>query len=174
MAEKVRGMDTVKENYTIFLHKNIRLLRKKMDFSQEELANRIGLNRGNIASYENGTAEPKICNLLKLSNLFGVSLLHLTKYDLSRQENYDSAISQFEKISAAEREVLHSFFAKAKEMESVFKGLYTCYHYKLNSMGEVPRDFQVLTSHFEQLFETSQSLLCNHMALLDLLNCKSK
>lgn len=53
-----------------FLALNLRLLRKKFQWSQEEFANRVGLNRGNIASYENGATEPKIYSLLKMSELF--------------------------------------------------------------------------------------------------------
>lgn len=65
------------------LSQNIRYLRKRQELSQEELALRVGLNRGNIASYENGTAEPKICNLLKLAQIFGISVTDLTQKDLS-------------------------------------------------------------------------------------------
>lgn len=40
-------MDIVKQDYnTTHLNSNIRVLRKSMQISQEELANRIGLNRG--------------------------------------------------------------------------------------------------------------------------------
>ena len=57
------------------LKSNIRFLRRKMNLSQEELATMIGLNRGNIASYESGTAEPRIANLVKMSKLFSVPFL---------------------------------------------------------------------------------------------------
>ena len=70
----------MKEGFTSDVLKlNIRYLRKKMNLSQEELANAIGLNRGNIASYESGTAEPKIANLVKMSKLFSVPLADLTE-----------------------------------------------------------------------------------------------
>jgi transcriptional regulator with XRE-family HTH domain len=76
-------METVNGNLNSnFLPQNLRNLRKRMNLSQEQFAKRIGLNRGNIASYEKGTAEPKICNLLKMANLFGVSILDLTARDL--------------------------------------------------------------------------------------------
>ena len=61
------------------LRSNIRYLRKKMSLSQEDLATMIGLNRGNIASYESGTAEPRIANLVKMSKLFSVPLADLTE-----------------------------------------------------------------------------------------------
>ena len=67
-----------------FLALNLRLLRKKFQWSQEEFANRVGLNRGNIASYENGSTEPKIYSLLKMSELFQVSIKELVFEDLSK------------------------------------------------------------------------------------------
>ena len=57
-----------------FLASNLRLLRKKFQWSQEEFASRVGLNRGNIASYENGSTEPKVQSLLKMSELFQLSI----------------------------------------------------------------------------------------------------
>ena len=78
------------------LPQNIRYLRKRQELSQEELATQVGLNRGNIASYENGTAEPKICNLLKIAHLFGISIADLTQKELIREEEYDNASSAYQ------------------------------------------------------------------------------
>ena len=78
------------------LPQNIRYLRKRQELSQEELALRIGLNRGNIASYENGTAEPKICNLLKLAQTFGIPITDLTQKDLSHNDLYQSAHNAYQ------------------------------------------------------------------------------
>ena len=80
-------MDKVNEDYNlpqIYLANNIRNLRKRNSWSQEELAGKVGLNRGNIASYEKGTAEPKICNLVKIARCFGVSILELTGFDMTQ------------------------------------------------------------------------------------------
>lgn len=166
-------MDLVKENYTIFLHQNIRCLRKKLNLSQEELANRIGLNRGNIASYENGTAEPRICNLLKLSNLFGITIMDLTQRDLRDEKAFNSAVQNFQQLSEGERDLIHQFLIKAEEIEAVFRGLYTCCRFKANGLGEVPKDTQILLSNFEQLYEAAQTLLFEHKALIDFIKCRA-
>jgi len=166
-------MDIVKEDYnTTHLNTNIRVLRKSMRISQEELANRIGLNRGNIASYENGTAEPKICNLLKLSNLFGVSIVHLTQSDLSKER----ALAKARESSANHpnfhnTESLQSYLQRAKELEQVMNGLNTCCRYKLKQLGQqVPKDMQIVVLHFEELYNTAQALMHEHRTLLDYFN----
>ena len=99
-------MDVAKEIQKIYLNQNIRFLRKRLSLSQEELANRVGLNRGNIASYENGTAEPRICNLLKLSTLFGISIMDITQKDLSNGHNLTRANEAFQVWSKAVEDVL--------------------------------------------------------------------
>lgn len=167
-------MDLVNENYTIYLHQNIRLLRKRLSISQEELAGKIGLNRGNIASYENGTAEPKICNLLKLSTLFGVSMMDLTQRDLSDEETLTAANKNYQQLQEGDLEIVQQFTRKAEEIEQVFHGLHTCCRFRANNMGELPKDMQILLSNFEQLYEAGQSLLCNHKALLDFIHHRLK
>lgn len=166
-------MDLEKESFNIFLHQNIRCLRKRLNLSQEELANRVGLNRGNIASYENGTAEPKICNLLKLSSLFGITIMDLTQRDLSEEQNYLSATHYFQQLSNGERDLIHQFLAKAEEIEAVFRGLHTCCRFKANGMSDMPKDMQILLSNFDQLYEAAQTLLGEHKALIDFIRCRT-
>ncbi len=167
-------MDVVNNKQTIFLHRNIRCLRKKLNFSQEELASRIGLNRGNIASYENGTAEPKICNLLKLSNLFRVSIMDLTQKDLSEGKTLETANKTYQKISNKDRELIRQFMQKADEISEVIYSLHTCHQFKAKSLGDLPKDMQIMMINFEQLYDVSQALLRNHQALLDFVKCRLK
>lgn len=168
-------MDLMNEHYPIFLHRNIRCLRKRLNLSQEELAAKIGLNRGNIASYENGTAEPKICNLLKLSTLFGISITDLTQRDLGGDDTSTSEASErYEKFSNTELEVVQRFSERSEEIEQVFRGLHTCCRFRTNTMGELPKDVQILLSNFEQLYEAAQTLMCNHKALLEFIKSRIK
>ena len=159
---------------TIFLHRNIKCLRRKLNWSQEELAGKVGLNRGNIASYENGTAEPKICNLLKISSLFGVSILDLTQQDLSNETTYVEASNNFQKISKGERELISDFQRRAEEIDQVFNGIHTCHQFKMKSISEMPKDMQVMMLHFEQLHDAASALMRNHQALLEFIKCRVK
>ena len=54
-------------------------LRKKSGMSQEELADRLGVSRQAISRWELGTTLPDAPNLLKVSDLFGVSIDYLLR-----------------------------------------------------------------------------------------------
>lgn len=143
----------------LFLSLNLKFLRAQLKMSQEELASRIGLNRGNIASYENGTAEPKICNLLKISKLFGVTIAELTQKDLTLEN-----LPKEGKKSSLE---IESLYEKASHLGEVMKSLRTCCLFKKMSVDEVSPDAQVIFTHFEQLYEASLNLLDDHHSLLN-------
>ena len=49
-------------------------LRKKRGMSQEELAEQLGVSRQAVSRWELGSTQPDAPNLLKLSDLFGVSI----------------------------------------------------------------------------------------------------
>ena len=144
-----------------FLALNLRLLRKKFQWSQEEFANRVGLNRGNIASYENGSTEPKIYSLLKMSELFQVSIKELVFEDLSK------GLQRENTILPATLPDIENFLFRAKELEAVFKGLHTCCMFKTKQWGEeVPRDVHILVMHFEELYQAAQTMLKDHQNLI--------
>jgi transcriptional regulator with XRE-family HTH domain len=162
------------------LSNNIRFLRRKMSWSQEELAIKIGLNRGNIASYENGTAEPKICNLLKLAFLFCIPIQQLAQKDLSDQKIVNIASSEpitEEAVTAKEvfSEKLIQIQSKAEELEKVMSSLATCSRYKLKNIAEdLPKELQLLVVNFEEMYAASQSLMEEHLSLIEMLQCKEK
>ncbi|MBQ6901153.1 MAG: helix-turn-helix transcriptional regulator [Firmicutes bacterium] len=56
-------------------------LRKRNGFSQEELADRLGVSRQAISRWEMGTAVPDSMNLLQISKVFGVSTDYLLNDD---------------------------------------------------------------------------------------------
>lgn len=163
-------MDSQKSTSKIYLSDNIRFLRKRMELSQEELAGQLGLNRGNIASYEKGTAEPKLCNLLAFSRFFDVTLLDLTQRDL---QNHGLAFSDNgAAISSAEKPMLDEYITRADELNEVLEGL-NCYHcYKKKSFDDMPKEQQMLVSNFEKLFEVAQVLMDSHKELLTFVQSK--
>ena len=167
-------MEITNQTTQIYLHSNIRCLRKQRNLSQEELANKVGLNRGNIASYEKGTAEPKICNLLRLAHFFQISIIDLTKEDLSTPEVYDQATTDYQKLSNSDQELIQQFFAKAEEIQQVIQSLHCCHQFKTRSLSELPKDMQIMMMNFEQLYDASQLLMRNHQALIDFIKCRLK
>ena len=68
------------------LGKNIRYLRKKKRISQEELANQLETARTTLGDYERGNTEPSLQTLVRISEIFSVSVDDLIKTDLNHQD----------------------------------------------------------------------------------------
>ena len=62
---------------------NIKFLRKREHLTQEQLAQKIGIKRSLVGAYEEGRADPRLNNLLKMSELFKVSVDTLISRDVS-------------------------------------------------------------------------------------------
>ncbi len=155
-----------------FLQQNLRHLRKRLELSQEQLAEKIGLNRGNIASYENASAEPKICNLLRLSHFFGVSILDFTQADLTEEKTLENAIQSYTNPYNSERETIIGFMKRSDEIQEVFESIHKCHEFKIKNTEALPHDMKFLLQHFEQLYDAAQTLLRQHQALLEFIKCK--
>ena len=56
-------------------------LRKRAEWSQEELAEKMGVSRQSISKWEGAQSIPDMNRLLKLSQIFGVSTDFLLKDD---------------------------------------------------------------------------------------------
>lgn len=64
----------------IFCEKLV-LLRKQNEFSQEQLAEQLGVSRQAVSKWESGASAPDLDKMVRLSELFGVSLDYLVKDD---------------------------------------------------------------------------------------------
>ena len=72
---------------------NLRNLRKEKDYSQEYLAEKLGVTRQTISKWENGTAMPDLKKLIELADFFEVSmddLLGLDYKTINPDSNIDS------------------------------------------------------------------------------------
>ncbi len=72
----------------------IKQRRQSLGISQEELAEKVYVTRQTVSNWENGKSYPDIGSLIRLSDLFGVSLDTLIKGDLDKMK---------EQISETER-----------------------------------------------------------------------
>ncbi|MDU1890159.1 MAG: helix-turn-helix domain-containing protein [Dysgonomonas sp.] len=63
--------------------KNIKKIRNVKGLSQQAFADLFQLTRGNISSYEEFRAEPKIETIVKIANFFGIPLSDFIEKDLS-------------------------------------------------------------------------------------------
>lgn len=169
-------MELTKSTIINYLSSNIKVLRRKRGFSQEELAQKIGLNRGNIASYENGTAEPKICNLLKLSRIFEVSIIDLTMRDLQDEVDQLEAQVKYDNLNGPDPEQIAHFAEKAEMLADYLEGLQKCYSYKKAKLesSEVPENLKFAFNFFDQAYDAALNLLEEHQQLISYMRCQDK
>ncbi|ADL05486.1 helix-turn-helix domain-containing protein [Lacrimispora saccharolytica] len=75
----------------MILAEKITALRKKVGWSQEELAYQMGVSRQSVSKWESGTSIPDLERILKLSQVFGVSTDYLLKEEI---ETAPTAVTQ--------------------------------------------------------------------------------
>ena len=162
---------------------NIKVLRKKMRLSQCDFAQKIGLKRSNIASYENGTCEPRIDTLLKISDTFNINVSSLVCKDLSVNQqvtakNIDLLHGFESKLNPSiieDKSVAMTHFTKqAQQFEEVINS-FNCVHcYKMDQLNleELPKDVRILAINFEELLALSTKLMDAHKELLN--TCSKK
>ena len=163
----------VKTFNTLHLPGNIRFLRKSLNLSQDDFGKRVGLNRGNIASYENGTAEPKICSLMKIADLYNISMIDLVLRDLTDEKNYQLATTNFKQRSNRDKSVIEEQHTFSKEIEKVIESLHNCHLFKMKTLKEdTPREVKAMAHKFEELYDVTQALLKHHNELLSFVQCR--
>ena len=69
------------------INENLKDLRKQYKFSQEEVAEAIGVSRQAVAKWENGDTMPDIMNCASLAELYGVSLDDLVNYRKEKEND---------------------------------------------------------------------------------------
>lgn len=77
-------------------------LRKKNGFSQEELAEKLGVSRQSISKWEGAQSTPDLDRILEMSKLFGVSTDYLLKDEMEETEYISSEDSSLRRVSMEE------------------------------------------------------------------------
>ena len=80
------------------VNENIRFLRKKKGWTQEKFSNKIGIKRSLVGAYEEGRSDPRLNNLLKMCEIFEISLDNILKNDVSNLSEDDYLKSQDQKV----------------------------------------------------------------------------
>ena len=62
------------------LEGKIMLLRKQKGWSQEQLAEQLGISRQSVSKWESGASVPDLDKIIKLSQIFDVSTDYLLKH----------------------------------------------------------------------------------------------
>lgn len=63
---------------------NLKYLRKQKGYTQQELADKVGIKRSLIGAYEEGRADPRIDTLIKIGKVMGLPVDALIKKDLAK------------------------------------------------------------------------------------------
>lgn len=78
----------------IKVNENIKFLRKKLGYTQEQFAELIGIKRSLVGAYEEGRADPRLNNLVKMAEVFQVSLDALISKDISSEEAFNKNVNK--------------------------------------------------------------------------------
>lgn len=68
----------------MYFAKNLRFLRRRAEWSQSDLGDKIATDYNTISRYESGKSTPKLEALTKLALVFNVSMEELRNVDLTR------------------------------------------------------------------------------------------
>lgn len=68
----------------MYFAKNLRFLRRRAEWSQSDLGDKIATDYNTISRYESGKSTPKLEALTKLAQVFAVSVEELRNVDLTR------------------------------------------------------------------------------------------
>lgn len=156
--------------------KNLKLLRTQKKLSQEQFATEIGLNRGNIASYEKGTAEPNMSNVLRIVKYFNIDLGDIVEKDLTVSEEFSKDIIESPAapvMDAPEEHMieeledhtqkLERFLKQSNDMQKIVEG-FKSYYLMKKSRGA--SDVETLVRNYEDLLDMMEAMLESNTELI--------
>lgn len=73
------------KNHTLCIAQNLSVLRKHHGYSQEDVAEKIGVSRQAVAKWETGETTPDLVNCDALADLYNVSVDDLLHFDQSQE-----------------------------------------------------------------------------------------
>lgn len=111
------------------LGENIREKRKELKFSQEYIAEQLGVSRQAVSKWETGQTEPTAKNLVELARLFEITVSELVESDRVLDEQQTGKLSK-NKVFRKNMEVLAvAFYSGAVIMTGIKtndRGFYIC------------------------------------------------
>ncbi len=169
-----------------YIAKNMRFLRKMTGLSQHDFAQKVDLNRGNIASYEKGTAEPSTEKLLRITKFFHVDLTDFIEKNLEEElnqktinisvKNGELHISQQNLEEVVDGEITQNnqqstqiLGERSVELKKILEGFKNYYQYKsakynkYKEHSDVEKDY--LSDYF-RLLEIAEDILDINRQLL--------
>lgn len=159
---------------------NLRFLRKSRKLSQEQLAEEVGLNRGNIASYEKGDAEPNMENTLKFVKYFNIDMSDMLEKDLTYEVALNRELSHgngdldfkmrshFMKELTLNKKRLSKYINQSDGMQRILEGFRQFHKFQMDS-GVISEDVKKMADDYEKLLDVMEALLRTNQELIGLL-----
>lgn len=157
----------------IYLHQNLKYLRKQVKLSQAALAETLSLSRSNIAAYEAGNSEPNLTKLLKITDFFKVSIRDFISKDLASEEYIklhqinknasNLAIEQFDKFSL-----------KTQETQEMVSGFKQFFKFRMNQNTNPSRELELIANDYENLLEVTSDLLKTNTEIIKAISTQPK
>lgn len=135
---------------TNIISKYLQLLRKKHNYTQDELAKRLDISRQAVSKWETGAAIPDLEVLLKISKLYGITINDILEPNIPTKK-----ITDFEQLSEVPenelREILEQYdmtslviasMGASPEINNLLERLFPDVDYKMerNCIGRVRID----------------------------------
>ena len=117
--------------------KNITFLRKQFGYSQDEIANKLGVSRQTYSKFENGSAELNTMQVQQIANIYGVKVSELFN-EIQDTEKFKQMLvyilSKFEKRGLTKTKLakllyLSDFYHYYNHFDSISHVLYKCKEY---------------------------------------------
>lgn len=102
-----------------YFNKNLKFMRQQRHISQQELANKLNLDRSTISRWENDEMDVTVGNAIQIANFFNIPIENLTEKDLSIIEE----IKEISKEDLNDLSILDNVLYTNKEKINLAKNL---------------------------------------------------
>ena len=157
---------TMSENISILSH-NIRYLRRSKKYNQEDLAEKLGIKRSNIAAYESKNVEPRLRIILEIARLFNISVKSLIEGKLQEDQSHPPfATEEFvESMNTPQRldingnSDVEKFVSKSVKIRKVLEGFKAFYSFKKSAIKNATPGQEKLTFDIDNFIQLMEHLL---------------
>lgn len=164
-----------------FFARNLKFLRVSKKLTQESLAQAIGMNRGNIASYEKGSAEPSLGNLHKIAKFFDVDIGLMIENDLEElfrdngttheNETMEGEVLNSDRVIKDKlilnKNLVEEFKEKSDSMVKILEGFRQFHKFKMESTDDFSDDVKKMSMDYEKLLDVLDQVLKTNKSLID-------
>ena len=156
-------------NKGTFIGKNVRFVRRLKGFSQTTLAEKVGLSRNNIASYESGVVEPSALNYLKICAALEIQPQLALEQDLSKDPNLNKkkySVKETKDHVLGER--FEEFTFETNQITKILEGYTTYYDFQRKREND-PQSLE-LYNYLDDVMELLRGLVANNWNLIQHIN----